>query len=358
MDNTECWLVERAITGDTSALNELLMQKSRKILYLAYKAVGNMQDAEDVAQESMLQMHRGISRLRSPELFDAWLGKVVYSTCIHMDRKTRRHRKEFSIEMAEPEMVERRNEFLPEEYAQDAQKRQVLMDIVDELNIKYRTCLVLFYFNDYSYAEIASTMSLTPKQVENALVRGRDAIRKKLEQRTHTRLLLENAGIVALPPVLARAFLQDADKIMPTEMAERIMNQVMAQASNASAAWNIPAKHLGRVGLRNVPWKVIIGVAAAGGIIAAGFLANSHMQKEDRVVPPTFGDSGFVSHQPTVRDDLLSSYSPSIVSTPTPPPMAETSPGTPTGTPTPTPDIQLIETQDESAVPSTQTPTP
>jgi RNA polymerase sigma-70 factor (ECF subfamily) len=176
-------LVERAIRGDENAFTELCRKKSRDILYHVSKLIANKESAEDTAQEVVISMYRDIHNLKQPEAFYAWMYRVIANRCFRTLSKTNSERRmrQSDIIQIDDLLTEERVEFLPYEYLQREDIKSRLIAIIEKLPRKRRSAVIMYYYNDLSYAEIAYALDVSISTVSTNLMKARDAIKKELE---------------------------------------------------------------------------------------------------------------------------------------------------------------------------------
>src|SRR5579864_5052818 len=87
-------LLERAKGGDLDAFDRLMRMHERQVLTTALRLLGNMEDAQDAAQETFLRLYKSLNRL--PDLLEikSWLYRVTVNVCNDAHRKRRRNRTE------------------------------------------------------------------------------------------------------------------------------------------------------------------------------------------------------------------------------------------------------------------------
>lgn len=83
-------LIDRCTRGDASAFRELVEQHMRRAYDLAYSILQSHHDADDVAQEAFVRVHRSLARFRADSEFTTWLHRIV--TNLALDRTRRRKR--------------------------------------------------------------------------------------------------------------------------------------------------------------------------------------------------------------------------------------------------------------------------
>ncbi|MGI6105445.1 MAG: RNA polymerase sigma factor [Raoultibacter sp.] len=174
-------LIKRARFGDKDAFCEVIEQKSRKILFIATNLMGNSSDGEDAAQEAVITLAQKMGTLKKAELFDVWMYRIIFNVC--MDEKRRKSRKpdeSGDVDVAVATVSEQRAEVLPEQNALNNADKEAIMEALNELPERYRMCMILFYYEDMSYAEIAETMQVSEQVVANTLNRAKEKLRLNL----------------------------------------------------------------------------------------------------------------------------------------------------------------------------------
>lgn len=183
-------LIKKARFGDKEAFGELVKEKGRKILFISTNLMGNSQDGEDAAQEAVLTLAQKIATLKKAELFDAWMYRIIFNVC--MDEKRKKKRKlddSAEMDIAIATVAENNAEVLPEEKLEQKASREAIMAALNELPERYRICILLYYYEDKSYAEIANVLQVSEQVVANTLNRAKEKLRSGYE------LSLAKAGL-------------------------------------------------------------------------------------------------------------------------------------------------------------------
>jgi RNA polymerase sigma-70 factor (ECF subfamily) len=164
---------------------ELLVTAYYESLYrYAYRLSGASQEAEDLTQETFCQAQNKLGQLRDENRAKAWLFSILRNAYLHRVRAAR-------LENRVPfdtvgEIPERPTEPLP-----DIDERQ-LQQALGALPEAFRTPVILYYFEDFSYREIAEQMDVPLGTVMSRLARAKGFLRQQL---------LQPAPSVAVPPV-------------------------------------------------------------------------------------------------------------------------------------------------------------
>ena len=143
------------------------------IYRVAFSQVKNHADAEDITQEVFLKIIRHDMRYQSMEHERAWIVRVTINLCRDL-LKSKWHKT--SVSMEEVSEAQRGSCENFTEIQDD------MMWAVLQLPEKYRNCLYLFYYEDYSIKEIAQSLEMPENTVKTNLKRGRQALKEFLEK--------------------------------------------------------------------------------------------------------------------------------------------------------------------------------
>lgn len=142
-------LVEKAKKGDHSAFEKLYSASSRKVYFTCISFLGNAEDAKDVMQDVYMTAYEKLSSLNDAEKFIPWINRIAINDCKKILMKKAVSFSE--IESSEDEQTEENENFLPEQYITQKEKRKLVMDIMRNTlsDIQYKT-VILYYFNGLS----------------------------------------------------------------------------------------------------------------------------------------------------------------------------------------------------------------
>ena len=76
MNTTEAELIQQSCAGNMDAFEQLILQYERRVYTIAYKYMGNHEDASDMAQEAIIKAYQSIGSFRGDAAFGTWLGKI------------------------------------------------------------------------------------------------------------------------------------------------------------------------------------------------------------------------------------------------------------------------------------------
>jgi RNA polymerase sigma-70 factor (ECF subfamily) len=164
-----------AQSGEAAALDELARSCRQQAYVCALQLLGNPDDALDVAQDAMVRFFRSLGRFDPKRPVRPWLLQIVRNLVRDRARRKRVRRTE-SLEPADDDALrfEPRDESPdPEALAERQQLQRLVWGCLQELPTQYREALVLRDYQDFSYAEIASTLQIPRGTVMSRLHRAR-----------------------------------------------------------------------------------------------------------------------------------------------------------------------------------------
>lgn len=160
--------IERARAGDPKAFSRLVERYQRPVFNLCYRMLHNPQDADDAAQEAFLKAYRGFKKYDDGRPFLNWLLSIAAHHCID-----RLRRKRFSFVSLEALGGRASGAEGPEHRLERRQQSRRLQAALMQLGATDRATLVLRYWNELSYAEIAQSLGLTESAVKSRLHRAK-----------------------------------------------------------------------------------------------------------------------------------------------------------------------------------------
>lgn len=136
--------------------------------------LGNVEEAEDAAQETFLRAYARLGQFDPAMKFSTWLFSIANHHCI--DRLRKRRATYISIDDNPVLQNMSGDEPRPDHQALDQERRIEVQMLINQLDPDYRTPLVLRYWEEMSYEEIAETMDMTVAAVKSRLFRARQQL--------------------------------------------------------------------------------------------------------------------------------------------------------------------------------------
>ena len=170
---TEAELVARARAGDESAFAALVEAYQSAIYNLCYRMLGDAAEAEDAAQEAFLRAYSRLSSYDVARPFKTWLFSIASHHSIDRLRKRRLIWLSIEDEPLAPHPALREQTPGPEEMSMRREQTEVIQKYLAKLAPDDRQVIVMRYWHDMSYEEIAETTRATVSSVKSRLHRAR-----------------------------------------------------------------------------------------------------------------------------------------------------------------------------------------
>lgn len=172
--------VTAALEGDQDAFAELVYAHQDAVYNLCYRMLGTSSEAEDATQEAFLRAYVNLQRYDVSRSFKTWVMSIASNYCIDLIRKRRMQ----LLSLDEPlpsgdAMALSSQEDGPERLAIRAEMSDEIQALLDELQPDYRAAVVLRYWYDYAYAEIADALGTTESAIKSRLFRARNMLAEK-----------------------------------------------------------------------------------------------------------------------------------------------------------------------------------
>jgi RNA polymerase sigma-70 factor (ECF subfamily) len=169
--------LEQAKLGSSAAFGQLYGHFARRVFALCRKMLGSAAAAEDATSEVFERARRSLDQCDSERPFDRWLFAIASRHCLN---RLRRERLEKRFVSDEPHEGATEMASSPLVACEGAEQRRRLLREIDALPENYREPLVLKYYADLSYDEIAEQLGTTRDNVAVLLYRGKRQLRERI----------------------------------------------------------------------------------------------------------------------------------------------------------------------------------
>lgn len=199
----EIGLARQLMQGQAGAFDRFVDHFRKRIFQYSWLMCGQREDAEEVAQETLLSVFENFSQLREPERVRPWVFQIARNACLIKRRRSvfaPSPSKELSLDELMPaagsapvrrEIADWRH--LPDAEAMNAELRAHLESAIRALPELYRSVVLLRDVEGLSAEETAGILDVSTDVVKTRLHRGRLAIRKTLEQRWRMNAAVEGS---------------------------------------------------------------------------------------------------------------------------------------------------------------------
>jgi RNA polymerase sigma factor (sigma-70 family) len=175
-------LVRQARAGRAEAYAELARRWAGRVTALCHARVRRADLADDLAQEVLLRGFRALDTLTDPERFGSWLCGIALRVCLDWLKAKQNSQVSFSALNRGTDiddLCDRRHSSA-EDIAGQADDLRQLMAAVEDLPEQFRTVILLYYYEDVTYCDLARTLGVSVATVNARLTRARALLRARL----------------------------------------------------------------------------------------------------------------------------------------------------------------------------------
>lgn len=176
-------LVER-VRSENSELFAEIVRRYQQNLYRYLRYLTNRpNEVEDLLQDVFIKAYRNLFGFNTKKKFSSWIYRIAHNEGINLIKKVSK-RKEVSLEdLGEIDFTSGRENNDLENVLAKEEIRKKVKECLDELTIKYREVLILYYFEDKSYREISDIIKIPAKTVGTFIFRGKRILKAICEKK-------------------------------------------------------------------------------------------------------------------------------------------------------------------------------
>jgi RNA polymerase sigma-70 factor (ECF subfamily) len=178
-------VIERARGNDADALGEIYRRYVRRVFGLCRYMLNSREGAEDATSEVFLKLQRSVESYNGSIPFSRWLLRVAGNQCIDAMRRRQRGMRVFAaVEDGAAVIDAASSEPSPLGVVISAQERAQVRDTIARLPENFRVPLVLRYYGELSYDEIAHELGMAKNNVAALIFRAKQELRRRLAPRS------------------------------------------------------------------------------------------------------------------------------------------------------------------------------
>lgn len=188
MDEKKKQLIEIMQSGDQEAFNQIYGIYANKLYRTACLISGNKEDSEDILQETFIKCFLHCREVKSPEYFEKWLMKIMVRTSWRVIKQRKAAVSTDDLLNNEAygglaqAVFEDRQTPGPLDCVIGREEQTTMMEAVQSLDIKLRTVIVLYYYEELSVREIAGLTGSLEGTIKSRLHTARTKLKKQLER--------------------------------------------------------------------------------------------------------------------------------------------------------------------------------
>ncbi len=215
-------LIQRILSGDEAAFGVLVEKHQKSVHALAWRKIGDFHDAEEITQDTFLQVYKKLPTLKDPYKFAGWLYVIANRLCVDWIRK-----KDLGIQSLEDTPVEEIEKTSythhvseQAEIASSERRREIVKKLLTKLPESERTVMTLHYLGEMTVKEISKFLGVSVSAIHNRLYRARKRLKAQEE-----RFVQEVLSSVQIPISVKQNIMRRAAdiKLTPTPASKPLL---------------------------------------------------------------------------------------------------------------------------------------
>ena len=206
-------LIRRILSGNDEAFSVLVRKHQKSIHALAWRKVGDFHIAEEITQDTFLQVYKNLPQLKNPNQFGGWIYVIANRLCLKWLEKNKSVMQ--SLEATPIEEIEKLSytyHLSDQRQAEVAEDRHELVKrLLSQLPESERTVVTLFYLGEMTAKEIGKFLGVSVNTVKSRLRRGRE----RLQERQEELLVSETLGSIPFPVQVTERIMQEVANMKP-----------------------------------------------------------------------------------------------------------------------------------------------
>lgn len=212
MVNDDVQLIRKILSGDDAAFSALVQKYEKSVHAFAWREIGDYHFAEEITQDTFIQVYKNLTTLRNPNLFAGWLHVIAKRLCIKWNQKRRP-----TFQSLEDTPMEEIDEHSYNTYTSEQHETQVIENrlervkkLLEKLPESERTVITLYYLGEMTTREISKFLGVSVNTIKSRLRRARMRLQEENPQP------LEILSTVKFTTNLTESVMQQVADIKPT----------------------------------------------------------------------------------------------------------------------------------------------
>ncbi|MFA5729706.1 MAG: RNA polymerase sigma factor [Candidatus Paceibacterota bacterium] len=175
---TDEQIVGTILNGEKDLYREIIRRYEKKLSHYLLKFLSDRDDMEDILQVVFIKVYKNLYGFDIDKKFSSWIYRIAHNEAVNYLKKRRTGR--ISLDDVEYKLIDEKADIRGE--ADKMFLKEDIEKVLNEMNIKYKEPLVLFYFENMSYDEISDILRIPKNTVGTLIMRGKKSIKDKLEE--------------------------------------------------------------------------------------------------------------------------------------------------------------------------------
>ena len=210
-------LIRRILSGDDAAFNVLVRKHQKGIHALAWRKVGDFHIAEEIVQDTFLQVYKNLAQLKNPNQFSGWMYVIASRLCLKWHQKNKKNKSVMqSLEDIPAEEIEESSytHYVSEQRLAESteRRRELVKKLLEKLPESERTVVTLHFLGEMTAKEIGKLLGVSVNTIKSRLRRGR----KRLQEQQEELLVSETLGSIPFPAHVTERIMEQVANMKPT----------------------------------------------------------------------------------------------------------------------------------------------
>jgi RNA polymerase sigma-70 factor (ECF subfamily) len=169
-------VIEQILAGNARLFETLVKKYQKQVFNLAFRMLGLREEAQDVAQSAFVKAYENLGSFNFESKFFSWIYRIAINECINAQKRQARFENadENNIETLATNCSDAATDL------EDKEQTVIINKAVTELRDDYRALIILKYYDNFSYEEIAQTLEIPVGKVKSRLFSARQSLKEKL----------------------------------------------------------------------------------------------------------------------------------------------------------------------------------
>ena len=208
-------LIRRILSGNDEAFNVLVRKHQKGIHALAWRKVGDFHIAEEITQDTFLQVYKNLAQLKNPNQFSGWMYVIASRLCLKWLQKNKNTSMMQSLEDTPVEEIEESSytHHVSEQRLTETteNRHELVKKLLVKLPESERTVVTLHYLGEMTAKEIGKYLGVSANTIKSRLRRGR----KRLQEQQEELLVSETLGSIPFPVQVTERIMQEVANMKP-----------------------------------------------------------------------------------------------------------------------------------------------
>ncbi|MYC74662.1 sigma-70 family RNA polymerase sigma factor [Candidatus Poribacteria bacterium] len=209
-------LIRRILSGDDAAFNALVRKHQKGIHALAWRKVGDFHIAEEIVQDTFLQVYKHLAQLKNPNQFSGWMYVIASRLCLKWLQKNKNKSAMQSLEDTPVAEIEESSytHYVSEQRLTESTERrhELVKKLLAQLPESERTVVTLHFLGEMTAKEIGKLLGVSVNTIKSRLRRGR----KRLQEQREELLVSETLGSLPFPAHVTERIMEQVAHMKPT----------------------------------------------------------------------------------------------------------------------------------------------